>query len=226
MNESTYSKKLDIVRILSCILVLLYHLNIIQGGFFAVCTFFVITGYLHTSSAMKDFNIKEYYIKRFKRIYIPLIVVVFVTVIFSKLIGDTRWINLKQETFSVIFGVNNFWQINANLDYFTRHINSPFMHFWYISILIQFEIIFPLLFLLFRKIDEKINKHISTIIVAVLMIAATVSFFVMSCTQEITLVYYNTFARSFSIMFGVFLALFSYKYRFRFLVKNHYSFMF
>ena len=42
-EEKEYYKKLDIIRIISCILVLLYHLNILKGGFLAVCTFFVLS---------------------------------------------------------------------------------------------------------------------------------------------------------------------------------------
>lgn len=41
-----YFKDLNIIRLIACIAVLLYHLNILKGGYLAVCTFFVLTGYL------------------------------------------------------------------------------------------------------------------------------------------------------------------------------------
>lgn len=41
--EKNYYKRLDIIRILSCLMVFLYHLNILKGGFFAVCAFFVLS---------------------------------------------------------------------------------------------------------------------------------------------------------------------------------------
>ena len=123
--------------------------------------------------------------------------------------------NLKPETNSVIFGYNNFWQLNANLDYFTKNINSPFIHFWYISILMQFELIFPILFVAFKKINEKIKKDISTPVVLCLTIITTIVFFIMSKNQEQMVVYYNTFARSFSLLFGVLLALIHHKYKFK-----------
>ena len=34
-----YYKNIDIIRLLACIAVLLYHLNILKGGYLAVCTF-------------------------------------------------------------------------------------------------------------------------------------------------------------------------------------------
>ena len=39
-EKKEYCIGLDIIRGISCIMVLLYHLNILKGGFLAVCTFF------------------------------------------------------------------------------------------------------------------------------------------------------------------------------------------
>lgn len=212
-SEKEYYRRLDIIRIISCIMVLLYHLNLLKGGFLAVCTFFTLSGYLSCMSAMKQksFSVKKYYLNRIKKIYIPLLVVTFITVILAKMIPSINWVNLKQETTSVALGYNNYWQLGANLDYFTRHNDSPFMHFWYIAILMQFDIVFQIAVMLFRKIDKKFNGF-STIMVILLTIASTGLFFYMSKTQDIMMVYYSTFARSFSIMFGVFLALIQFKY--------------
>lgn len=214
--EKKYFKRLDIIRDLSCILVLLYHLNILKGGFLAVCTFFTLSGYLSCMSALKNdrFSIKSYYISRFKKIYFPLIIVVFITVILSKLNPSINWINLKQETLSAIFGYNNFWQLNANLDYFTRNVNSPFMHLWYISILIQFDLVFPIVFTFFKKAESKRKKKCTTLVVSFLTIATTILFFYMSKTKDIMVVYYNTFARSFSLFFGILLSVIHYRYNF------------
>ncbi len=117
-KEKEYYLGLDIIRILSCALVLLYHLNIVKGGFLAVCTFFAMTGYLGCVSALKQekFSIGKYYLNRIKKIYLPLIVVVALTIICVKFTPSINWINLKPETTSVIFGYNNFWQLsNLNL---------------------------------------------------------------------------------------------------------------
>ena len=42
-EEKNYYVGLDILRVISCIMVLLYHLNILNGGFLAVCTFFALS---------------------------------------------------------------------------------------------------------------------------------------------------------------------------------------
>ena len=217
-KKEIYFRRLDIVRILSCILVLFYHLNILKGGFLAVCTFFALSGYLTCISALKNenFSIKLYYKNRIKKLYIPLIIVVFITVILAIINSNINWINLKQETFSVIFGYNNIWQLNANKDYFTRNINSPFIHLWYISILLQFDLIFPFVFTLFKKIENKIKNNFSVIAVTIFTIFTTILFYYMSNNLDFMMAYYNSFARSFSVLFGILLAIIHYKYNIKF----------
>ena len=217
-NKKLYYRRLDIIRNVSCIMVLLYHLNILKGGFLAVCTFFALSGYLTCISALKkeEFSIKTYYINRLKTLYLPLIMTVAITIIVAKILPNITWLNMKKETLSVIFGYNNFWQLSANLDYFTKNVNSPFIHLWYISILMQFELVFPIVFTLLKKFEDKGLNLISIVIVVLLTIATTVLFYYMSVTKDIMVVYYNTFARIFSILFGILLALIHYEYENRF----------
>ena len=229
-QKKQYYKRLDIIRNISCIMVLLYHLNILQGGFLAVCTFFALSGYLTCISALKKekFSVKSYYINRLKTLYLPLLLVVFLTIIVSKIIPNITWLNLKKETISVICGYNNFWQLKVNLDYFTKNANSPFIHLWYISILMQFELVFPIIFSALKKIKGRNKESIITITILALTIATTALFLYMSLTKEIMTVYYNTFARLFSIFFGILLALIHYEYGIKFskFLKNNNTFIF
>ena len=230
MEKREYYRRLDIIRIISCILVLFYHLNILKGGYLAVCTFFTLGGYLECISALKkdQFSIKKYYINRLKKIYLPLMIVVFITVLVAKFSKSIVWINLKPETLSVAFCYNNFWQLSANLDYFTRNVNSPFTHFWFISILMQFDLLFPIIFVILRKIDKKAKDKISAVIALLLMLVTTGVFCYMSKTQDIMRVYYSTIARSFSILFGIYMALVHYEFRIRFSpsLKKHNTLIF
>lgn len=209
----SYYKDINTIRFFSCMAVLLYHLNILPGGFLAVCTFFVLSAYFSVKSAFKEkkFSLKNYYLNKFIRIYLPLLVVAFITVGIISLIPSISWLNLKPETTSVLFGYNNFWQISANLDYFARHINSPFIHFWYMGILLQFEIIFPLIFIGCKKLEKKFKKIVPCIVTTVLGVLSFVFFAVLVISNNIMGAYYNTFARSFSLLFGVSLG-FIHKY--------------
>ena len=204
-SNKNYYKYLDIIRIFLCVVVFLYHLGLLKGGFLAVNVFFALSGYLAFVSASKDisFSIKKYYLKRLKSIYLPLVMVVFLTLAIVPLISQSNWLNLKPETFSVLLGYNNFWQLGASLDYFARHIDSPFMHLWFIAILIQFDLIFPFVYKIINKSKSKVNKIFDAVIIFLLALLSFLGFYYFSLVNNMMVAYYNTLFRAFSLLFGM-----------------------
>ena len=197
--------ELDLIRVVCCIAVLLYHLGILAGGFFAVCTFFVISAYLGVRSSFRQerFNIFKYWASRLQRVYVPLLAVVLITVLAVSLLPQIRWLNLKPETTSVLLGYNNFWQISASQDYFARHGESPFIHFWYIAILLQFEIIFPVVFAVLKFIGEKISRAIACLLPLAASAASFYYFYQLLREGRITEAYYHSMARAFAPFLGM-----------------------
>ncbi len=196
-------KNLNLIRVIACIMVFLYHLGLLKGGYLAVCIFFVLSGYLSIISASRkdSFSLKSYYKNRFIKIYIPLLVVTLLTIFVSCHFTDNLWLNLKPEATSVLLGFNNFWQLSANLDYFSMHSESPFIHLWYIAILMQFELIFPIIFLILKKLDFK--KKMPSIILGILSFISVIYFYKVSTEGIIMVTYYHSLARIFSIVFGL-----------------------
>ena len=225
ITEKKYYKRLDIIRVISCIGVLLYHLNILKGGFLAVCVFFVLSGYLSCISSFRKekFSIFKYYLNRIKNIYLPLVIVTFITILAISYIKEINWLNLKPESTSVLLGYNNFWQISVNADYFAHHVGSPFMHFWYIAILLQFELVFPFIFIIFKKLGDKIHKCIPIILLIIMSLISMYYFYYMCNTNtSIINIYYNTLTRLFSIIFGLTIGfIYSYNKPFT-ILKNKY----
>ncbi len=204
-KEKVRFEIIDLLKIVCCLAILLYHLGFLSGGYLAVCTFFVISGYLSyvSLSGKERISFSDYYLRLFRRIYLPLIVVIFTTIAVLSFIPDIHWIHLKTETTSILLGYNNFWQLNANLDYFAKSIDSPFMHLWYIAILLQFDLVFPFLYLLLKKIEDKIAKKAPIYLSFLLTAIFFFYFYYMSLTQEIMVVYYHTLTRIFSLLLGV-----------------------
>ena len=58
-NKKEYYKNLNIIRVIACIAVLFYHLGILKGGYLAVCTFFVLSGYLSCVTSFKKEKFSE-----------------------------------------------------------------------------------------------------------------------------------------------------------------------
>ena len=110
MEVKKYYKDIDLIRLFSCIAVLLYHLNILNGGYLAVCIFFVISGYLSCVSLFKKnkISLKDYYKNRLIKLYLPLLVVVFVSISIISLFPSINWFNLKNETTTIDGLENNF----------------------------------------------------------------------------------------------------------------------
>ena len=215
MKEKKYYHHLDLIRFFACVAIFLYHLNILPGGYLAVCSFLVLSAYLACLSAFKNknFNIKKYYLGRLKKIYLPLAIVVFSTLAVYTLFPDLNWLNLKSETTSVLFGYNNFWQIGANLDYFARHLNSPFIHFWYIGILFQFELVFPFAFIFLRNLATKYKKKVPFVTLNVLSGISFIFLLIMFFTSDLMVTYYNTFTRITPLLLGMSLGFASHYYR-------------
>ena len=201
MKKKDYNYNIVFLRAIFCIAVLLYHLNILKGGYLAVCSFFVLTGYFACKS-LDNTTLFNYHKKRIFKIYIPLLIVVLSTISILTLLKYNLF-NIKPEITSVLLGYNNFWQISVNTDYFARHISSPFIHLWYIAILLQIELIFPIIFVFLKKLSKKVNKFIPFEFLFLLALISTIYFYKASLGNNIMNVYYNTFTRVFSYLFGV-----------------------
>lgn len=201
-------KKLNLnisfIRCILCISVLLYHLNILKGGYLAVCSFFVLTGYFASKSLDKSDSLIKYYKKRLKKIYLPLLIIVFASISIISIFKYNLF-NIKPEINSILLGYNNYWQLHANADYFAKHINSPFIHLWYIAILLQLELVFPIVYLALKKIGKKVSKFIPLVLFFALTIISTLFFYKKATTGNLMNTYYDTLIRSFSFIYGVFL---------------------
>lgn len=212
--KKSYDREIAFIRVLACIAVLFYHLGLLKGGYLAVCTFFVLSGYLSIVSLFRKdhFSFIDYYKKRILKLYIPLVIVVFVSITVISFLPQITWLNLKPETTSILFGYNNFWQLGANLDYFTRHVNSPFMHLWYLSILLQFDLVLPFLYLGLKKLGESVRKIVPCILLFVLILLSGGFFYYYSVTGNIMIPYYHSFTRVFSLLLGVLVGLIHHYY--------------
>lgn len=212
-NQSCYFKYIDFIRLFACLAILLYHFGILRGGYLAVCTFFVLSGFLSTSSLFnkKKVSLKEYYFSKLFRLYLPLMIVVFISIA-ATFILDKTWLNLKPESTSIALGYNNYWQLSSSNDYFAGTLNSPFTHLWYIAILLQFDLIFPFIFMFLKKIGDRFNKIIPTIIISIFTLASTIYFWVSGINNSLMFTYYSTLTRIFSLLFGVLIGFIYYYY--------------
>ena len=133
--------------------VIVNHFNkdILPSGYLGVDIFFVISGFVITSSLagrssqnLGDF-LAGFYVRRIKRIIPPLVPFVVLTGALICLFNPGPGVSMLTGV-SALFGVSNLYLLRQSTDYFTvaAEINV-FTHTWSLGVEEQFYLLFPLL---------------------------------------------------------------------------------
>ncbi|HHA4379120.1 acyltransferase family protein [Enterococcus faecium] len=201
--KKIYSKEIDCFRGIAVLAVIFYHLpnSLLPGGLQGVTIFFVVSGFLMAKNTIRDeknrqFNFLHFYYKRIKRIY-PFLLFSLVVFIFILGISNIRLIgNIRSELPSLIFGYNNWWQLNQGVSYFDSYFNaSLFKHYWSLSVELQFYLIWPFLFIVIKRMRR---KQVFYLIYTLIFVSILFSLFLPS-----TKAYYHTIAKLFPFLLGV-----------------------
>src|SRR5699024_845997 len=118
-RSTRYMPGLDGLRAIAVIGIIIYHLNKqwLTGGFLGVDTFFVISGYLITSLLLNEYeetgiiNLKNFWIRRFKRLIPAVLTLVFVVIVVTLVLKPDEIINIKKDAIAAIFYFSNWWYI-------------------------------------------------------------------------------------------------------------------
>ena len=177
-----YRLDLDALKGLCIIAVILFHAGLLRSGFLGVDAFFVINGYLIIPSIFKrieenSFSYVEFLKKRVIRLYPLVLLVCALSLVlgaffmlpfeYERLARSVITSSLLSENIRSAFTFGNYWEILN--DY------SPLFHLWYVGILFEFYVIFPIIVLFLSFIAKKANKEERKIFVAVLVAFAILS---------------------------------------------------
>lgn len=202
---------IDILKALSVISVIIYHLYEYKGTYIGVIVFFVISGYFITSVLIeREENYFQFISKRFSKIYPLLTVVLATTILIFFYFNGFLTEKMIYSSVSALLGVSNIYQIQSGLSYFERSGDMfPLLHTWTLSIELQFYIVYPFLIYTLKKIKTS-NKVNMTI----LSLLSLISVFIMQKKWElgydINNLYYGTDTRIFSLLIG---GSFYFKYK-------------
>lgn len=201
--KKIYSKEIDCFRGIAVLAVIFYHLpnSKLPGGLQGLTIFFVVSGFLMAKNTIRDeknrqFSFLHFYYKRIKRIY-PFLLFSLVVSIFILGISNIRLIgNIRSELPSLIFGYNNWWQLNQGVSYFESYFNaSLFKHYWSLSVELQLYLIWPFLFIVMKRMRR---KQVFYLIYTLIFVSIHFSLFLPSAKA-----YYHTVAKLFPFLLGV-----------------------
>lgn len=163
MNNKHYWRK-DItgLRALAVIPVLIFHAfpELLPGGFYGVDIFFVISGYLISGIIFRGlctetFSFKDFYIKRIKRIFPNLIVLLtFVLFVGWFVATSGEYGDIGSNVYRSAFFYQNFRLMEGEGYFNPLSKNNPLLHMWSLSVEEQFYLLFPLVAFLLWKIGR------------------------------------------------------------------------
>ncbi|WP_150466987.1 acyltransferase family protein [Francisella sp. SYW-9] len=223
MSNIKYRKDIDGLRALAVLSVVLFHLNLswVKSGFLGVDIFFVISGYLITSIIIRDldnnsFSLKNFYLRRMRRILPALITVLIFSSVLAWLIllpQDLK--NYSESLVSAIASVSNlFFFVKLNFGYFGADSQLiPLLHTWSLGVEEQFYLLWPIILISLFKIGISTKKKLFTISIVLLIVSCLlflsgeVDIYMLSSQRW----YYFPTHRAFELLFGCSLAISLYK---------------
>ena len=156
-SEGVYRHDLDLLKGLAIIAVVLYHAGFCKSGYLGVDVFLVISGYFIVPKVVRDIENDRFRYFRYleRRLFRLLPLVLIVTAVslfigyFGMLPGDYRY--LCEESMATSVFADNILQALTTQNYWAAIYHKVLMHTWYLGVLFQFYIVFPILMLLMRK---------------------------------------------------------------------------
>lgn len=214
--KSKYRQDINGLRAVAVLLVIFYHLfgdkGFFSGGYVGVDIFFVISGYLISKHIIYEyeageFSLKNFYLRRMRRILPVFLLVLFVVCFIGFFILTPEDLKrLFQTAFSACLSVSNIYFMKyLEFGYFHSDTSViPLLHTWSLGVEEQFYIIWPLtLCLLYRVFPAVIGPV--TLMFAILSLLMC---YFLSSYQNI--VFYLPATRAFELFIGACLAIYWY----------------
>ena len=213
--RSHYVGALDGLRVLAILAVLVYHANPswLPGGYFGVTVFFVLTGYLTTLSIEREIgragrlDYPRFVLKRVTRLLPSMLAVVGVSTLLCVFLAPNLLPKVKSDAVPALLFVENVFYIVRKVSYFANAgLPSPLTHFWYLGVVMQFYVIWPLVLLGMRKVVR--SRRTACSAVGILSVASAVLMAVLyDPTGDTARIYYGPDTRAAELLLGALAAL-------------------
>ena len=171
--DRLYRHDLDFLKGLAIMAVVLYHAGWCKSGYLGVDLFLVLNGYLVVPKVIKQIEAEQFCYFRFleKKIFrlLPLVLLVsglsLAVGYWGMLPHDLRFLSEESVTASAF--MNNALQAVTTQNYWAAIYQKVLMHTWFLGVLAQFYVVFPLLMMLMRR-QMKVGLVILTVLSLVL----------------------------------------------------------
>ena len=210
---------LDGLRAFALLVIMGYHFGVgwLQGGFFSLDIFYVLSGYLITGLLLGEWaraariKLGAFWLRRARRLLPALLVVlVVVTLVIRFAYPAGLYPNLRMADLSALFYFSNWWQIAASGNYFVATgAVSPLTHTWSLAVEEQFYLVWPLVVVAVLHIGKRFDRGIEILLgvsLAGVIASATEMAVLYHPGANITRLYFGTDTHAQSILVGAVLA--------------------
>ena len=206
-----YRPDIDGLRAIAVLAVIGFHAfpAWIRGGFVGVDVFFVISGYLISTILLTgmeggSFRFSQFYIRRIRRIFPALIVVLLGCLVVGWLaLFSVEYMALGKHVAGSAAFISNFVLWNEAGYFDKAAATKPLLHIWSLGIEEQFYIIWPLLLYLTWK------RKAATLTLLLLLLIISFTFNVRSVHTDPAAGFYSPLTRFWELMAGAVLAYLS-----------------
>lgn len=223
-----YRNDLDLLKGFAILAVVLYHMSISESGYLGVDAFFVINGFLIVPKVVDDVSIGKFnYVFFLKKRILRLLPLMLLASFFVLFVGywgmlPDDYENIGESVVATNLFSNNILSAITIRDYWdVRNDYKVLMHTWYIGVLFQFYVVFPLIVLFVKWISKRLrfsfDKYIAIIILFISFLSLCLY---LNPTASVGDRFYFLHYRFFELAFGGMAGIWICKERNNHLYKN------
>lgn len=160
-SGSVYRNDLNLLKGFSILAIVLYHMGFSRSGYLGVDAFLVVNGFLVVPKIVSGINEGTFrFLPFLEKRTMRLLPLMLLASLLSLLVGfwgmlPDDYENLAESVVATNFfsnnilpavTINNYWDVS--------NAYKPLMHTWYIGILFEFYLVFPLILMLLKRLSE------------------------------------------------------------------------
>ena len=186
-------------------------LLLFRGGYIGVDIFLVVSGFLICTSILNSqslpnhqFSLIHFYKRRFYRLSLPLIpLIIFCAVLGYFVLAPNIFHELLSETARALTFVSNQYFAKLGGYFALNSLDKILLHTWYLSLIGQFYIVFPLVVLLINKLLGQKYLKVAIFSLTIFTFVYAEQKFILSKADNL---YYLSAMRAWELLFGASLA--------------------
>jgi peptidoglycan/LPS O-acetylase OafA/YrhL len=213
-TQAGYLRGLDGLRGLAVLAVIAFHCGLsgAPGGFLGVEVFFVISGFIITSSLIprpgdaRNDGLRDFWGRRLRRLLPATLVLVFSLLTYSLVFEPSNVAQLREESVASLAYVMNWYLVFDGQSYFESFSRPSLLrHLWSLAVEAQFYVVWPVLLWFGLRFFGR--KTVVALVVTGALASATLMAVLFQTGTDASRLYYGTDTRASGFLIGAAFAL-------------------